>query len=221
MAEHVFARVAGHGWVLLPLAPFRWVQRPDELDPTVEATHFPDDGDERTVRIRIRQNDVHWEAVTPGIPLDSVLDVYETQLGGIGWAIETAVFRCTWPQDYTLQSSSVPFDLVGPNEELIWIQGPVPAEQVAPPAQMLDPGQTLISVEEWPGKAEVEVAYTHEGVRWRKFYHVLDLGDQPYKIIVSAQAEERFAEGLRAASRLVFQTLEPIEGDFPVNDEGD
>lgn len=75
MSQHVFARVSGFGWTLLPLAPFRY-ERLQERPPAVLAVH-----ENCRATLTFGGGDPAAELGEGTLALDDVLDLP----GGPGW----------------------------------------------------------------------------------------------------------------------------------------
>jgi hypothetical protein len=210
MAPHVYARLSGFGWTLLPLAPF-WFERVPGRPRSVLARHESPAGP--------RQATVSLDGVRPAaelVPgttdLAEVLDLLEGP-GLDRWRVETTVFTCLWPEGFALASASSPgppFDLHGPGESLVFVQGPLAVARLPPLAGVA--GQTVrrqgrSSLGDW-----VELEYQHGGLPWRQTHRVVEDG-QGYALVVSAQSPEAWAGLTDAAAEEVASSLAPYRGD--------
>ena len=103
MGRHVYVRLTGFGWTLLPLAPYRF-ERVDCQDRRVVVSHNREDGTRRAT--------LDFGGTEPVVRLDGgtadlgeVLDL----VPGAGldhWRIETTVFTARWPASFALASQS-------------------------------------------------------------------------------------------------------------------
>ena len=218
MAKHVFSWVAGLGWTLMPFAPFQFRRVPGRPR-SVVVQHFLDDGFlEATITI---SDDGRSYAHELGPDTPQLADVVEVIEGAAypewphaakhpHWRVETSVHSIAWPEAFAVVSAEAPpvFDLVGPDESQIWVQGPVPAEKVPPLDQMMGEGQTTDRLTTCAGGAMVELVYEHEAEPWRMFHVLVDryVGGVA---IVSAQTPETHAGLVRAAVEEIAASLRP------------
>lgn len=213
MTQHVLARLAGHGRVLLPLAPFRFDRVPGR-PLAVSATHSSESGTRSAV--------VDLASDPPGVALGEgtaelsrVLDL----LPGPdidSWRIETSVHVCPWPEGFALVSppagDPVPFYLVGPGDAAVFVQGPFPATRVPPPGGMAAPGQTLLR-QGLDGRGPwAELGYDHEGEQWRQWHRVVAWGGD-HVLVVTSQSPLVHADAASVAAAEVAEGLEPYSGE--------
>src|SRR5262249_24709483 len=120
--------------------------------------------------------------------LAEVLDVERGPIAG-DWELETSSFRVAFPAGFTLCSvpagSWSPFDLLGPEGSLVYVESP---RSMPEPATMVGAGQRISSL----GEGWVEVTYAHEGAAWWQRHQVV--GRQ----VFTAQAPAGRAVELRA-----------------------
>ena len=83
------------------------------------------------------------------------------------------------------------------------LQGPVLAERVPPPEQMVGPDQTLLG----HGSDWVELEYQHEGVAWRQTHRVV-AGIEEYRVLVTAQGPAEHFPLADVAARQVAESLQ-------------
>ncbi len=226
MSQHVYARLTGFGWTLLPLAPFRF-ERVDGRERTVLAIHDPGDGPRRaTINLGGAKPIVHLGERTSD--LGEVLDLIPG--GGCDhWRIETTVFTARWPSGFALASPPgpgmpSPFDLLGPDGALIYVQGPLPRrdlrglDRIAAPDQVIRRHGRSAGRSWWPpgwavrhpGWSWVELEYRHEGSPWRQVYRLADLGGG-YACVVTKQAPEQWAEWTDQAAEEVAASIARFE----------
>lgn len=120
------------------------------------------------------------------------------------WLIETSDFTVRWPVGFTLESGNDPGDrtlfyLLGPAEEAVFPQGPVPRERAAPDA-LAAPGQTVVDRRvDGHGAGVTELSYQHAGGPWWQAYWTLPWDTQRF-LVVTAQAPAAYADRTRAAA---------------------
>lgn len=208
MTQHVFARVAGFQLAVIPRAPFRLKhanEPPTAIDVEYESASgqlfarlIPDNGGYQS------KLDQHTQS------LFDVLDV-ETGPDINHWRIETTIFTCCWPLGYALCSNNFPndpgpFDLVGNNNELIYIQHP---DNLPDVAELCAPNQTIINIERTAESQSVDLEYDHHGLRWRQRHEVTTLLGR--RIAVTMQSPSQYADDAVMAGHQVAQSLAPYK----------
>ncbi|MCW3813908.1 hypothetical protein ONA91_05490 [Micromonospora sp. DR5-3] len=193
---HVFVRLAGHGARLVPYWPYRFAGGPAQ--PTVEVTVFGSDGGRRAV-------------VGPGTaPVPGVVDVDAGPQGD--WRLEVGPFSLCWPPGFHVESpadaaDSTPCYLLGPDETVIFPQGPVPLERLAAPDALVAPGQRVVDRRVLDDDIDVvELAYVHDGAPWRQAYWVIPVGLDK-ALVLTGQAPEAAAPTVRAAGDRMAATV--------------
>ncbi|GAA3946785.1 hypothetical protein [Actinoplanes auranticolor] len=183
---HVFARLAGHGMVLMPHWPYRFERLAGEPHAVRVVRDLPDGPVTAVVR--------------PGEPVepDEAVDVADGPAHD-HWEIQTSVVDLRWPVGFHVAapldgSDPVPFYLHGPGEALIFPQGPVPRERCADPGSLVAPGQTLLRHDE----QSVELAYEHEGEPWWQAHRLIPYGSDR-TLILTAQCPRTHAGPTREA----------------------
>src|SRR5262249_33527672 len=82
------------------------------------------------------------------------------------FVIETSVFDVEWPADLDLWSTDPgapsPFDLVGREEELVYVQGPFALERLPAIPELVAPGQRIVA-RGTPEERWIELSYEHAG----------------------------------------------------------
>jgi len=209
MSPHVYARLSGFGWTLLPLAPFRFEQVPDRPWSVVAAHQSV--GEVKRATLSFGGNnlpDIEFGEGTAS--LDEVLDLCEGPAWD-HWRGGTSGFTVCWPQGFALESSDDPappgFYLHGPDATLLHVQGPFPGERLPTPAAMAGPGQSVRR----HGSSWVELEYLHEGTPWRQT-HWLVRFLRDHACVVSVQAPEWQAGLAEVAVAEVAESLEPYQG---------
>jgi len=97
---HVFARLVGHGLVLVPHWPYTF-ERPDAGSDAVVVTNWRPDGPAKAL---VDPSSAH---TVPG-----VVDV-EPGPDHPYWVIETTGFKVVWPLGFSVESTVEPYCLVG------------------------------------------------------------------------------------------------------------
>jgi hypothetical protein len=204
---HVLARLSGFGWTLLPFFPFRFERVA---------------GRPRAVRV-IRDDKLRREAVfdLEGRPEVSLLagtanaeEVAELSPSKVGddFRVETSVFTAAWPDGFAITSSEpgtpCPFDYLGDDGALIFMQGPVAQARVARLDSMCAPGQRIIDGGAHPTGSWVEFAYEHNGSAHVQRHTTVAWGSGN-ALIVTAQAPLAAATRMRRAALTVVDSLRP------------
>lgn len=246
MSSHVFAWAEGFGWTVMPArAPFVIERLPDP--PRALRVVCGTDADDRSeATVVISDDGDQWNA-TPE-PLTAVVsDTFDVLEGSAHsgpqgatreeWRIASSLLTMRWPEGFTLQSlpGSTPpvFELVGPEESRLWLQGPLPGSKLPRIQEMLAPGQTLLRVSRLDPGPMVEAAYSHEGSAWRMLHCVVRWpgaapeegnpvfnrvkrllpGRKPpeevHVLLVSAQTPREHVDLLRAAVEEVAASITP------------
>lgn len=136
------------------------------------------------------------------------------------WAIETADYVCTWPHGLALSSDpdgASPFLLVGPDESLVWVSGPLARERAWPIESLADETQKVRAVAETESgeDARIDIDYVIEGeviegeLWWQRRY--VRAWGEGRVLVVSAQARAAHEDVMRAAVDLVDASLAPAE----------
>ena len=212
MSKHVYARLAGHGWILLPLAPFEFERVPTNPR-AVDVSHESEDGP-RNVRIDCRTDPPNIDLGPATLTLSEVMDILPgPELDE--WYIETSAYVCPWPEGFAFISSGAPdpavFYLTGPERSLLFVQGPFPIGRVPAPDAMVGPGQELLRKGQTTSGAWVEVGYTYESQPWRQWHRVVTRGNAA--LVVTAQGPMGQADLVEAAAVTVAEGLMPYEED--------
>lgn len=199
---HVFARVLGFGCTLLPLAPYRLEQRA-EGGLALEIRHG-----EREVVLQLR-NGVRSFTLGPGVAeVGNVVDVSDGPAHD-HWRIETSVFSIRWPADYVLASSpdgASMFDLLGPDDALMYLQGPFPLERLPTFDRVAAPGQQIVATGVSSGVPFVELSYEHDGAPWRQWHYRIEHGATT-AVVLTTQVPLANASAAHAASELLIGSL--------------
>jgi hypothetical protein len=184
---HVFARLAGHGVVVLPHWPYTFDRAPASAA-AVTVTHWREDGP-------------HEATVDPAVPA-SAPGIADVSPGPDNpyWTIETTGFTVPWPSGFSLESGSNPADrtafyLCGPHDECIFFQGPA---EIADPLSMAAPGQEILSRRILGGVHALDLGYDHEGASWRQSVYLYPRAAGKV-LVCTAQAPEPYITPTREA----------------------
>ncbi len=206
--RHVYARLFGFGWTLLPLAPFRFERVPGGPCSVVVVRRSA--GGVKRAPLSSGGNNLPDVELGEGTAsLEEVLDLCEGS-DRDHWRVETTVFTIRRLAGFALESSAGPgppgFHLHGPDATLLYVQGPFPRGRLPAPSAMAGPGQTVRR----HGDSWVELEYFHEGTPWRQTHWLVGfLQDHAY--VVSVQAPERLSGLAEAAVAEVAESLEPYQ----------
>ena len=196
---HTLARLAGFGVIVTPRAPFRLDRVDGAATPSV--LRIGGDGGGRVVDPRAL-----LDAPDPEAPVD----VFPGDAAEADWWIETGFVRCRWPAGFGLASDPeerCPFLLLGPEETMVWLEGPFPREKATPIEKLVAPGQTLRAVAEADDAARVDIDYEHDGEPWWQRRYAIAV-DTDKVLLATGQARRRHEELVRAAVDLVEHSLE-------------
>lgn len=226
MARTVLAWVSGYGRVMIPLAPYRLEQIPG--DPrSLLVKHsgvwgtravlvtLPPEGGEVIRRVGLTMVtrgvvDVFPHAQRPDLVIGS---------SEADWRIECELFSVRWPEAFALESSDAfppPFDLVGPGDSRLWVQGPLRDSERPTLEELATPDQQVISTSTLAGKVVVELGYELDGELWRMFHVVVERGDG-WTFFVSGQGLAADRDELWLALRDVVSDMRfpPVKESLP------
>jgi len=124
--------------------------------------------------------------------------------GANQWVIETPAFHAVWPEELDLRyplASRTHFDLLGPDDSIIFVQGPVPNRNILD--EMAVEGQTEIGRGKTPSGHEwIELGYGVGGAQWRQ-RHFTRVVSRSMAFVVTAQCLQAHQERIfRSASEL-------------------
>ena len=196
MSSHVLARVSGFGWTILPYAPFACERLGEDV---IVVSH-----ETRRARIAFASGTPVIELGEGTESIHQVADIVRGP-GWNHWRIETTVFTLRWPAGFALWSSGQApgFDLLGPAQTMIYLQGPVLASRLPPLADMHAADQSVIA----QGETWVELAYEHEGAEWRQRHQIAALGE--YRLVLTGQGPEAEFPFVRSALEEVTASVQP------------
>lgn len=194
---HVLARLAGHGVTLVPWWPYGFERSPDTPD---VVTVIQGAGEStRTATVD----------VTDARTVEQVVDVLPGPEERV-WRIETSQYSVIWPDAFAIESAptgdSTPFYLWGPDECLIYPQGPLDRGRIPPLVELAGPGQTMLSEQHDPELSSVDLAYRHEGESWRQSHHLVPFG-AGRALVITAQAPAAHAGLIWASAQAVARSV--------------
>lgn len=187
MAGNVLAWIAGYGRRLIPLTPYRCEQVPD--DPRSLLIQHTGVWGTRSIVVTVPVDGAATIRRVGGtIIARGVVDVQtpeqrpDLNFGppDENWRIECELFSVRWPRQFALESSPVfppPFDLVGPEESRLWIQGPLKAADCPTLDELATPDQTRLGTRPLSGRTAVELGYDLDGQPWRMVHVIVERGD--------------------------------------------
>lgn len=185
--HHVFCTLVGFGLRVIPRAPFRVRLAPGGRPPALEVEH---DGPAGTASARVLPDDRGGHACEPS-EAAHVLDVEPGPAADDAWLVDAPFVRFPLPADFCLHSvpadSPSPFDLVGPDDALIYAQAP---RRLPPLERMFGPGQRAVA----RGATWIELEYEHDGRPWWQRHELFGDG-----VVFTAQAPAERADPTRAA----------------------
>ncbi len=202
--HHVFTVISGFGLRVIPRAPYRASLGPNSNELDVE--HDSPDGG-RFARVVADREGGYTSKIDAATA--SLRDVVDVEAGPKldRWHLDARWFLAPLPRGFALHSvaadSPSPFDLVGPNDCLIFAQSP---QQVPDIATLCGPGQTILD----RGADWLEVAYVHEGSSWWQRHQIAAVS--PKQLLFTAQALEKHREVAMEGLSIVLDDLVAGEG---------
>ena len=193
MNEHVMVRLVGYRASVTPYAPFH-IRRANPDTPNLIVRG----ASSREVILDF----------SDGIPRSviRVADVAPHAAQG-EWHLETSVFLAPWPQGFAVVStedaaSPAGFDLVGPENAVIYIQGPYAAQRLSNLEALATAGERIFSSGSFENRRWIRLRYEHNGEPWEHAYFAVPV-NRSYVALVTAQSPERANElSFNAASEL-------------------
>jgi hypothetical protein len=193
---HVFVRLSGFGLRLVPYWPYEFARN----RASVEVTNWTYDGPRSALIERGRPSSV-----------DGVVDVMDGPEHRF-WRVETSLFGFEWPEGFSVASAQDDSDhtlfyLKGPDDAVVYPQGPLADERVPPPAELVAPGQEIVQTYAFDNDVHVvELAYEHEGKPWWQSHWKVPVGASRV-VVFSGQAPAVHADITRAAVKRIVTTL--------------
>lgn len=174
---HTPARLQGHGVIVVPRAPYR-VERVPEASETMLRIGSGEESAMLDVRDVLRGT--------------VATDLADVTAGATRreWRIETSVGSCVWPRGFALSSDPderSPFLLLGPNDAMVWIAGPVERGKAIPIERLVTEDQVIRAVAEAGDDARIDVDYSYDGEPWWQRRYVLAWNEE-HVVVLTGQA---------------------------------
>jgi hypothetical protein len=124
------------------------------------------------------------------------------------WWLETSLYRIPLPGGWTAMASGdvnpVAFDLVGPNDSLIFVQTP---QRTPPIDEMIAPGQTRLARRSSARAEFITLGYTHDRRHFVQCHAVTHLGSR--SVIVTLQCDRRDFSTVTPVHEFLAESLRP------------
>ena len=211
---HAYVRIAGHSLAIVPLLPLRIArvgQHPSSLLMTDQTALGPEH-----VSLTIDEQGYQLAGSSAQTAPERFVEI-EVAGYGADWRLETSLYTLGWPQAFTIQLNTEAaqpplFDLIGPDDALIYLQGPFQPGRLPAREAMTAPGQEVAAMGELADYGWVELTYQHQGKPWLQRHYVVS--DLPQRVfVVTMQAPEPASVGCIEATELVVTTLRPYEAE--------
>ena len=205
-------RLVGYGLRITPIGPFHWYQMVEPQG--INASRYIKTQDGRTLRthqaLLLVKNGTIETQLQGDTNKESLVFKKESGPQSQQWLIETPRFQCTWPSDFALRypaASGTMFDLVQPDNSLIYVQGPHANDKVDI-NDVADATQTVVArgISPCPW---TELAYEAEGSRWKQRYYAVNY-DGSQKLVVTVQAPMAKCDDVFAIATELAATMKPI-----------
>jgi hypothetical protein len=207
LVGHVLARLTGFGLTLIPISPYTF-QRSNYTPGTVNVTRWK--GPTAHTATVTGPADAPSINLTGAQTVDEVVDILSGPTEPL-WRIETSPYLVEWPEGFTIDSppandATSPFYLRGPEDALIYIQGPYPSDRIPPLNDTAAPGQQVTDHQHGPDFEVVELTYQHEGADWHQSHHLVPLNDA-LAVIVTTQSPATQAPQTRLAAKSMARSV--------------
>jgi len=204
---HVYTVASGFGLRVVPgAAPYRFSLAP--VPPAIDVERAVG---ERWLFARVVPDRKGGYRVELDEHTPSLADVLDVGAGPDreGWWAETSAYRIPLLEGWTLQAGGEPgapspFDLLGPNGTLLYLQA---ASRVPALAELAAPGQEVVASGEGPRSQWVEVQYVHGGEPWAQRHHLMRAG--PGALVLTAQGRVPHMPAAVRAQEALVAALEP------------
>lgn len=199
-------RVCGYGLSLAP-APdkvFRWVQNTNPGG--IIAAALPADSQAPQKQVQIILSDT-GNRLSLGQGVAKAEEVIQVAEGPDTrkWMIETPIFRTAWPNGFDLRfplASKTRFDLVGPDNTLIFVQGPA-TYQTRLLDMMASEGQREFGRGKTPsGHDWIELEYDAEGTKWRQRHYARKISSTDCFVVTAQCAQPKAVPIFQAADEV-------------------
>ena len=173
---HSYLKLEGHGLTIIPIPPFE-ISRASALDVPLTVAR---EGSCFVI------NDVSGQ-------VDS--ELVELSVGpDEPWRLVTSLYTLSWPKDFAIVSSPTPdvppgFDLVGPDQSLLYLQGPFASERVKHGELLAALGQKMIENRVLGSIERVWFEYRFEGEDYFQVHHLIGLEERVLMITLQVLSE--------------------------------
>lgn len=199
-------RVCGYGLSLAP-APdkvFRWMQNINP--PGVIAAVTPADSQATQKQVQVILSDA-GNRLSLGQGVAKAEEVIQVAEGPDTrkWIIETPIFRTAWPNGLDLRfplASKTRFDLVGPDNTLIFVQGPARFQP-----QLLDTMAAEGQAKAGRGKTSsghewIELSYEAQGTKWQQRHYARKISPTDCFVITAQCLQPKAVQIFQAADEV-------------------
>jgi hypothetical protein len=201
---HVYVRLNGWGLQVVPAGDFEteWNEEARNLDMKLYDGRFA----------QIHVDGAGYRSKLDPRTTKSLGDVVDIHPGETGryWRVETGLYRFVWPAGYRIacradQAPMIAVDLLGRNNECIFIQNPRTMPALG---QMAGPGQSILDQDD--ADHSILLGYLLDGVDWRQRHTMVTVGSRD--LAVSGQSPVHAFPGVERAMREIVSSIEPTPG---------
>ena len=162
---HSYLKLVGHGLTIIPIPPFEISRASTSEIPLVVGR----EGSSFLIKDVRDQVDPALVEVSVG-PEEP-------------WRLVTSLYTLAWPKDFAIVSSPTPdvppgFDLLGPDQSLVYLQGPFASGRVKHGKQLAAPGQKMIENRDFEAIERSWFEYSFEGEDYFQVHHLVGLEDR-------------------------------------------
>jgi hypothetical protein len=197
MSGHVFVVASGFGKRVIPNTASYWFQRDSSalLVGLTGGASARIQSEQSIAAAQLAASDIADIAPGPGWP---------------EWWLQTQPYRLPLPIGWTAEASGglapVAFDLLGPNESLMFVQTP----RRAPPIdKMVAPGQRVVERRVLPAGESLTVQYDRDGLSYFQRHVRVVLGET--LTVVTLQCQEEAFASVEATQLYLVDNLRPGE----------
>jgi hypothetical protein len=209
---HVFAKLRGRGYELLPHYPYRFERSSD-----TELTAVRRRDNKRLVAKLDFSTTPPSATITPAkAKLEDIVALTKLdEAAGDSrqdWRVITSLYTCAWPA--ALQIVAVEpgapsaFDFIVRDDGLLYFQGPFPKARFDDLTKLAAKGQTVSAT----GAGFIELAYTQDGQPWIQRHDVVALSPT-HALALSTQALAEHRDATFAAAAELIAGVEPYVSD--------
>jgi hypothetical protein len=205
-------RVYGFGYSLAPPVDtvYRWAR--NRNPPAIIAAARKDPSTQfKRAQITFTDSGIRTHLADGAAKAEEVIQVAEGP-GANQWVIETPAFHALWPEGLDLRyplASKTRFDLLGPDDAIIFVQGPLPNHRNLLDEMTAD-GQTEIGRGRTPSGHEwIELGYAFEEDQWRQRHYRREVS-RSTAFVVTAQCLQSHAEQMFRLSSELTDSLSAI-----------